>query len=169
MSAQPILLDTCALVWILKGSPIGQAIIETHRLDSRPDKPMVSVVSVGELLALVRDWKWGAQKLARMQALLREYHVLPIEHGAIKDKYGELMGFSKAKGLSQGQNDHWIAATAFVAGARVVTTDKDFDGLYSHQLVQRDYHDPLEILAAAKRDDPSPERSPRKKTKKAAS
>lgn len=155
MSAQPVLLDTCALVWILRGSPIGQAIIEAHHLDSRPDKPMVSVVSLGELLALVRDWKWGTPKIAKMQALLREYHVLPIEHGAIKDKYGEMMGYSKEKGLSRGQNDHWIAATASVAGARVVTTDKDFDGLHSHLLVQRDYHDPDEILAKAKGIEPS--------------
>jgi predicted nucleic acid-binding protein len=163
MSAQPILLDTCALIWILKGSPIGQAIIEAHQLDSRPDKPMVSVVSVGELLALVRDWKWGAERIAKMQDLLREYHVLPIDHGAIKDKYGELMGFSKEKGLSPGQNDHWIAATASVAGARIITTDKDFDGLHAHRLMDRDYHDPEEILAAAKGIDPRPKRPSRKK------
>ena len=149
MSAQPILLDTCALVWILRGSPIGHSIVKEHQLDDRPDKPMVSVVSVGELLALVKDWKWGEKRVSAMQALLREYHVLPIEHGAIKDRYGELMSFSKKKGLSQGQNDHWIAATASVAGARLVTTDKDFDALHANSLLDLRYHDPEPIVAAA--------------------
>ena len=169
MSVQPILLDTCALVHILRGKSIGQTIVEAHQLDTRPDKPMVSVVSIGELLALVHDWKWGTTRITAMQALLREYHILPIEHGAIKDRYGELMGFSKEKGLSQGQNDHWIAATASIAGAKVVTTDKDFDGLHAHHLVARHFHDPAAILAATLGTEPAPKKASSKKPNKVAS
>ena len=142
MTAQPILLDTCALIFILRGSPIGENIIQAHKLDERKDKPLVSAVSAGELLALLSDWNWGEKKIQAAKDLLRKFVLVPVTTGPIKDAYGELMGFSKLMGLSQGQNDHWIAATAKVTGALLVTSDKDFDGLHEHGKVVRSYHNP---------------------------
>lgn len=41
-----------------------------------------------------------------------------------------------------GDNDLWIAATAKVTGALLLTTDKDFDHLYPVHL-QRDWINPV--------------------------
>jgi predicted nucleic acid-binding protein len=149
MTTQPILLDTCALVFILKGAPVGLEIINTHKLDERKDKPLVSAVSAGEMLALISNWKWGEKKVQAAKDLLRKFVLVPVTTGPIKDAYGDLMGFSKDKGLSQGQNDHWIAATAQVTGAILVTSDKDFDGLHRHGKVIRAFHDPEPKLPPA--------------------
>jgi len=142
MTAQPILLDTCALLHILTGSSVGLEIIKSHRLDERKDKPLVSTVSAGEMLAIITDRKWGEKKVEAAKELLRKFVLVPVNPGVIKDTYGDLMSFSKSKGFPRGQNDHWIAATASVTGAILVTNDKDFDGLHQHGKVVRVFHDP---------------------------
>ena len=43
-----------------------------------------------------------------------------------------------------GKNDIWIAATAAVTGARLLTTDKDFDH-FSGVYLERDWLDPALI------------------------
>lgn len=150
MTAQPILLDTCALLHILTGSPVGLEIIKSHNLDERKDKPLVSAVSAGEMLAIISDRKWGEKKVEAAKELLRKFVLVPVNPGLIKDTYGDLMSFSKSKGFSRGQNDHWIAATACVTGALLVTNDKDFDGLHHHGKVVRVFHDPEPKLPPTK-------------------
>jgi tRNA(fMet)-specific endonuclease VapC len=44
-------------------------------------------------------------------------------------------------GTPVGENDTWIAATAHVTGARVLTTDTDFDSL-DPTFLARDWIDP---------------------------
>jgi len=147
MTTQPILLDTCALVFILRGTSTGEEIIKAHSLNERKDKPLVSTVSAGELLALIAQWHWGDDKIKATHELLRKFVIVPITTGTIKDVYGELMNFSMQHGYPLGQNDHWIAATAKVAGALMVTTDKDFDGLHENGMVERILHNLVEDKA----------------------
>jgi len=149
MTTQPILLDTCALVYILRGTSTGEEIIKTHHLNERKDKPLVSTVSAGELLALIAQWNWGEAKIKATHELLRKLVLVPVTTGTIKDVYGELMNFSMQKGYPLGQNDHWIAATAKVTGALMVTTDKDFDGLHEDGKVERILHVLVESKAAS--------------------
>ncbi|HVK05454.1 MAG TPA: PIN domain-containing protein [Armatimonadaceae bacterium] len=43
--------------------------------------------------------------------------------------YGIIDAASKTMGFTMGKNDLWIAATAHVTGAALLTTDRDFDHL----------------------------------------
>ena len=45
--------------------------------------------------------------------------------------YAPIDVFSHSQGIDMGKNDLWIAATASVTGATLLTTDKDFDHLES--------------------------------------
>lgn len=82
---------------------------------------------MGECLSLVRQFKWGTQKAEALEASLRELVVVPIESRAILDRFGEFHAWTKSIGRTLGHNDLWIAATAAATGARLITTDRDFD------------------------------------------
>jgi predicted nucleic acid-binding protein len=53
-----------------------------------------------------------------------------INHPDILTAYGELDDLSNRAGRSMGKNDVWIAATAKVSDATLLTTDGDFDHLH---------------------------------------
>lgn len=54
---------------------------------------------------------------------------MDINHPDILSAYGELDDLSERAGRPMGKNDLWIAATAKVSGATLLTTDGDFDHL----------------------------------------
>ncbi len=49
------------------------------------------------------------------------------------------------RAIALGKNDLWIAATAQVTGAAILTTDRDFDPLHG-LFLQRDWIDPASRL-----------------------
>ncbi|MFN0035344.1 MAG: PIN domain-containing protein [Saprospiraceae bacterium] len=96
------------------------------------------VVSIGELKSIAIQAKWGAKRLKQLDLLLDVLHPVDIWAEDIFDRYAEIDAFSQAKLPSQplgltarnmGKNDLWIAATASILGATLLTTDADFDHL----------------------------------------
>lgn len=72
----------------------------------------------------------GRQKDSAIESVFEEtLLVLDVNIGApeLINAYVEIDGFSN--GRSMGKNDLWIAATAVVTDATLVTTDGDFDHL----------------------------------------
>ncbi|MBS1767081.1 MAG: PIN domain-containing protein [Acidobacteria bacterium] len=136
----PILLDTGALVHLTRDDAVGKRIASEHKLRDRTDKPLVCIITVGELLTMARRNAWGQAKVDQMMALLRETIVVDLRAQPILDKYAELQVFL-GKGKVIQQNDVWIAATAAATGALILTTDKDFDRLYP-KYIQRAWYDP---------------------------
>ncbi len=67
--------------------------------------------------------------MGALQGLLSE--LVPVDAGLpeITRQYAELYCFCRKNGISCGQNDLWIAATAKVVNAVLFTCDKDFDPL----------------------------------------
>ncbi len=64
--------------------------------------------------------------------------IVPIPYKSILAAYVEIDDYSRRNGRIMGKNDVWIAATARVAGATILTTDRDFDHLHPH-LITREY------------------------------
>lgn len=58
--------------------------------------------------------------------MLAELVVLDLRHPGVIAKYAEIAAHGVDRGLAIGQNDLWIAATASVTGAWLLTTDRDF-------------------------------------------
>lgn len=137
----PILLDTSALVHLTRGDAIGLRMAEEHQLRERTEKPLVSIVTVGELLAFAKRNTWGKAKTDKLIHLLREVVVVDLHTQAVLDKYAELTVFLERTGQRIQQNDVWIAATAAVTGALILTMDRDFDRLHPAH-VQRAWYDP---------------------------
>ena len=89
--------------------------------------------------ALLRQW--GSARRQRVAALLARCKTRGIDTEDIIDAYADLNVFSIRTGRPLGDNDLWIAATARVTGATLLTTDKDFDHLHPN-FIQRVWIDP---------------------------
>ena len=96
---------------------------------SATQAPLISVICEGELRSLALQFNWGASRVQRMEALLSRLTVIPLPYQNIVDAYARIDDYSKRRGVPMGKNDVWIAATAHVTGARLLTTDRDFDHL----------------------------------------
>jgi tRNA(fMet)-specific endonuclease VapC len=138
-----LLLDTNILIHLLRGSPIGRRIESEFRLSDRVHAPLISIVTVGEILAFAQKKGWGPAKIESMQSLLRQLVVVDIHSESVLRSYAEVDSFLTAQGHPIEQNDLWIAATAMAANAHLLTTDKDFDPLAPGH-VQRTWIDPAQ-------------------------
>lgn len=125
-----IVLDTSVLVKILQGKEDGTRIESTYELGRRTSTPYISVVTVGELRAFSRSAKWGAEKRARLDDLLAELVIVDINSRDVLDAFADVSTFLKERGRTIGDNDRWIAATAKVLQATVLTTDRHFERLH---------------------------------------
>lgn len=124
-----LLLDTSVVIHLIRGNDLGRRIDATFRIRERQDRPLISVVTVGECLSLGRQFRWGASKVETLEALLRELVIVNIDSRPVLERFGELHSWTRSIGRTLGHNDLWIAATAAATGAHLLTTDGDFDPL----------------------------------------
>ena len=125
-----ILLDTNILVHLVRGKELGNRIDADYQLRARIERPLISVISIGESLALTRKWNWGQGKIDALKRLFTQLVIVDINRPSILDKYTEISAWLEANGLPLPQNDIWIAATASVTDSYLLTTDTDFDRLH---------------------------------------
>lgn len=123
------LFDTNILVHLVRDDATGQQIRAKYKPFSLDPKPRFCVVSEGEIRSLALQFLWGGPKLTQMEFALAHLGRLTIEKLEVMNAYAMLDAYSKAQGITMGKNDLWIAAAAFSADARLVTTDNDFDHL----------------------------------------
>lgn len=124
-----LLLDTNILIHLVRRNRIGETIQSRFEVTNRPERPLVSIVTVGEVLALSKGLGWGPSKVRALEDLLLQLAISDIRSEPVLRSYAEVDYFLRRKGTPIGQNDMWIAATAIVSGAHLLTTDKDFDPL----------------------------------------
>jgi tRNA(fMet)-specific endonuclease VapC len=67
-----LLLDTNIVIHLIRGDTTGQAVDSRFHLLARPDRPLVSVVTLGEALAFAHQRNWGTERIARLRDLMRE-------------------------------------------------------------------------------------------------
>jgi tRNA(fMet)-specific endonuclease VapC len=135
-------LDTGLLLGHIRGARYADHAERTYALSQPPNVSLVSVVSKGEIYSLAIQFNWGERKKLELDSLLRRIPVVDINTDRIIQRYAEIDAYSQGKdrtkplptGMSSrnmGKNDLWIAATASVLNATLVTTDTDFDHLNS--------------------------------------
>lgn len=121
-----VLLDTTVLVHLARNNATGKAIEAQHHLSKRPERPLISTIAEGEILGLARSWNWGKGKLQVLRDMLAQ--LVSVEAGLpeIVETYAVLYAEATRAGKPCGENDLWIAATAKVLRAELLTCDKDF-------------------------------------------
>lgn len=139
------LLDTNILLAHIRLGTLGQYLKAVYNLYALQPAPIISIVTEGEIRALALRHNWGVVKIADLQRLLNSVIIVPLPYRNIIDAYARIDHHCVQNGLSVGKNDLWIAATAHVTGATILTTDRDFDPLHG-LFLQRDWVDPASRL-----------------------
>ena len=130
--ASLLVLDTNVLVRVVRGDAVGNQILGDHSLLTRTDRPLISIVTLGEIGSLAEKFGWGERKKGVLRELLQELVVVQLGQGAIVQKYAQIDHHCEKiikPARPMAQNDMWIAATASATGATLLTTDSDFDHL----------------------------------------
>ncbi len=140
-SSELLLLDTNIVIHLVRGKELARRVDGLFQLRHQPERPLISVVTIGESFTLARRFEWGARRTARLEELLSELLVVDIHQELVLRNYAEIADFARRRGRAFSDNDIWIAATAAAVGARLITTDKDFDPL-DPRFLQRTWIDP---------------------------
>jgi predicted nucleic acid-binding protein len=118
------LLDTNIVLHATRqGSPISAAVEAQFRLSQLPFRPAVCEVTLAELWAFAQSW--GANRRDLLRRVIEQLLIIRIADDAIRLRWAELYTYARKHGLpiQQDHNDVWIAATAHVAGLRLLSTD----------------------------------------------
>jgi tRNA(fMet)-specific endonuclease VapC len=127
------LLDTNILVHLVRGDATWVRIREEYDVLMTSIRPIISAVTEAELRSLSYQWGWGEARLEQMRYYLGYFGRAPLETPAMLEAYALIDAYSERKGHTMGKNDVWVAATAHVTNATLLTTDQDFlhlDGLF---------------------------------------
>ena len=135
-------LDTNILVHYVREDATWETVRNDYQLLVVEPTPVISIVTVGELRSLARQWQWGDAKLNRMEFALGYFLVMPVESTDMVDIYAEIDSHFQLRGRKLGKNDLWIAATTVSLGATLLTTDRDFDEL-DPLFLKRDWVSPV--------------------------
>ncbi len=118
--------------------PYAEVVEKTFLPFSPPNIAAMSVISRGELASLAYRNKWATPKQTKLEELLKKIPQVDVNNDAIIQMFGEIDAFSQGyhptksstmSARNMGKNDIWIAATAVISNATLITTDKDFDHL----------------------------------------
>lgn len=135
------LLDTNILVHYIRNDTLSQQVEASYRLRAQQVGPLISAVTEGEIESLALQFGWGAEKRRRLQELLGRLIVVPLDFAGVVEAYARIDSHCRKRGVPVGENDLWIAATTHATGARLITTDKDFNHL-DPIFLSRDWIDP---------------------------
>jgi len=160
MASPLYLLDTSVLVTLLSGGYRGDFIDSRFKLRASPVRPLVCIVSHGELRALARVNVHDQRKRNAMEKMLDELVTIDISDNnvllAYEEVYEALRHHPGGARTNSGENDMWIAAAARATKATLVTLDTHFDPLFP-KVILREYVDrnaipkPPEAFGAGRR------------------
>ena len=136
-----IINQTGGSVHYARQSKLYQQIEQTENLSAPDCMPMISVATQAEIISFGMQHNWGAKKIQSIQVLFTKLIVIDINSADnnLLMAYAEIDAYSKGKliamplgasAITMGKNDLWMAATAKVADAKLLTIDSDFDHLH---------------------------------------
>ena len=132
------LFDTNILLHYVRKSALLSKIEQQFDPFGPGNEAWISAVSLGEIRSIAMQNQWGEKRTAQLDDFLLRFLVSDINFVPIIRQYAAIDAFSQARhplhvssftARNMGKNDLWIAATASVLGATLLTTDADFDHL----------------------------------------
>lgn len=138
------LLDTAILLHLVRGSTLADVVERAYKLTSIRTRPLICEVTLGEMRAFSKSLSWGPTKRARLDEIQRDLVLVGISEDRVLEAYADLSSEALSRGWSifHGKNDLWVGAAAKAAGARLITTDRDFLPVRDHLKWSIDVLDP---------------------------
>ena len=126
-----IIVDTDVVSFIFKNHPIGQL----YDADVAGRAAGVSFMTVAELERWALLHRWSSQRIHWLRLFIRRFTVVPSSPD-LCGKWAEVMVAAQAAGRRIETADAWIAATALLYGAPLVTHNgSDFLGVPGLKLI----------------------------------
>ena len=132
------LFDTNVLLKYLRDDTFKDKLEAEFDLSNPENRNLISIVTVGELMSLSLRNQWGTRRIQRLDFIIKKFIIVDIRYLNLARSYAEIDAFSQGKlkhkplntsSRNMGKNDLWIAATASLVNARLITYDKDFEHL----------------------------------------
>ena len=131
-------LDTNILLAYLRKHHLINTLQTYFEDEGGPSEMYTSAICIGELKSIGIRNNWGKHKMTALDSLKDSVLITTELNKPVIERYAEIDAFSqgrlqekqlKGSARNMGKNDLWIAATASVLSATLITTDKDFDHL----------------------------------------
>jgi tRNA(fMet)-specific endonuclease VapC len=132
------LFDSNIILHYIRQSELSRSV----EVDLNPFSPenecWYCIVSKGEMRSIAIQNQWGIKKRQRLEDFFEELIPADVFAEDVINKYAEIDAYSQNKlpgkslghtARNMGKNDLWIAATASVLDAVLITTDMDFNHL----------------------------------------
>lgn len=135
-----IVIDTNILILQNRNSAIWQEIEKTYFPKGVKNFGIISFATQAEIRSIATRLKWGKPRKERLERFLKQLYVVHSNAINLEKLYTQIDAFSQnqhkslslPKGMgakNMGKNDIWIAATAAICNAPLVSTDRDFEHL----------------------------------------
>ncbi len=134
--------DTNIILIYLKDSKTKKYIKEVYDPLNNKNEVLISAVTIGEIRSLALKNNWGRNRISIVEKIMEDLIVIDVSFNELFEAYANIEAFCVGKHPEKpvkrssrilGKNDLWIAATTYVTGSKLMTTDKDFiplDGEY---------------------------------------
>ncbi len=128
-------LDTNIVLVYIRKSDLYKQLDKQLNLIAGDNNLIVSIVTIGELKSIAKRNNWGEKKLDKLTEILKQFLIADINVESVVERYAEIDAYSQGKlkdevinfsARNMGKNDLWIAATASILNATLITTDNDF-------------------------------------------
>ena len=138
-----IVIDTSIVLHILRNNSVAKAILKDIAEFEEEPVLVISSVTKGELKSFARQRNWGSNRTKDIDTFLENITAVDVTftNDDLHLVYTNIDAYSKKKApdssgkllkgsaRTMGKNDLWIAATAYLLNAPLMTTDGDFDHL----------------------------------------
>ena len=131
--------DTNIVLYAIRKPDLFERLNQKYNFGHSLNKIYISSVTVGEIHSIAFRNRWGDGRMRTLKALLDTLEILVVDKDDFLIKmYCEIDAYSQSQhpilklptsARKMGKNDLWIAATAAVHNATLISTDADFDHL----------------------------------------
>jgi tRNA(fMet)-specific endonuclease VapC len=131
--------DTNILLYTLRRPDFFTTLNLRYDFTNPLNEIHISAVTVGEIYAIALRNRWGQGRMNDLKQRLRSLKTVPVtDDDFLIQMYSEIDIYSQShhptlrmtgSAHKMGKNDLWIAATAAIAQATLISTDDDFTHL----------------------------------------
>jgi predicted nucleic acid-binding protein len=129
------LLDTNAISAVMRMDARMALWLSSIGVD---DRVVICTITRGEILFGLERLAPGRRRTELEGKAGKLFEILPCEPipAAAGDRYANVKASQQRRGLQLDENDLWIAATALVLGATLISRDGDFQAIEGLALVE---------------------------------
>lgn len=126
-----VVADTDVISYVFKNHPFGSR----YDAELSGHVTLISFMTVAEIERWVLQYHWGSDRIIRLRTFLQRFTVVPSSPDLCR-KWAEVMVAAQAGGRRIESADAWIAATALLYDAALLTNNRnDFLGVPGLNLI----------------------------------